>query len=44
MSVEQMRSAIRNAYSGQRWSDRVDKMSDQQVIAVYFRLLYKEQI
>ena len=38
MSIEQMRGEIRLAYPGVAWTARVDRMSDQQVIAVYHRL------
>ena len=39
MSVEQMRNVILDAYSGDSWKLRVSKMSDEQVIAVYYKLL-----
>lgn len=39
MSVQQMRDALKKVYPGPRWSAKVDKMSDNQVIAVYNRLL-----
>lgn len=39
MGVEQMRSAIVKAYPGKKWADKVKKMSDNQVIAIYNRLL-----
>ena len=38
MSVEKMRGEIRLAYPGVAWTARVDRMSDEQVIAVYHRL------
>lgn len=38
MTVEQMRGEIRLAYTGVAWTARVDRMSDNQVIAVYHRL------
>lgn len=44
MSVEQMRAAIAKAYSGQRWEDKVKAMSSNQVIAVYNRMLNKNQL
>lgn len=44
MSVEQMRDALMKAYPGQRWSDKVKKMSDNQVIAVYYRMLNAKQL
>lgn len=39
MTTPQMRQAIKNAYSGKNWAQKVINMSDEQVIAVYFRLL-----
>ena len=42
MSVEQMREAFKDArrYKGaQKWKDKVDRMSDKQVTAIYFRML-----
>lgn len=39
MSVEQMRAAISKAYDGQNWKDKVTHMSDDQVLAVYYRFL-----
>ena len=35
MTVEQMREAITNAYTGLGWKDRVARMEDDQVIAIY---------
>lgn len=32
------RQAVRAAYSGRKWADKVAKMSDNQVTAVYLRL------
>ena len=38
MSVEQMRSWLKKLYGGSsKWIDRVNKMHDNQVIAVYMR-------
>lgn len=37
MEVKDMRVAIKKPYDT-RWRDRVDKMPDKQVIAVYFRM------
>lgn len=44
MSVEQMRAAILKVYSGDRWAYKVKRMSDKQVIAVYYRLLNNKQL
>ena len=41
MSVQQMRAAIYEVYSGRRWKIKVQNMSDAQVIAVYYSFLEK---
>lgn len=38
MSVEQMRGEIALVYSGDKWKSRVARMSENQVMAVYYRL------
>lgn len=38
MNVNQKREALKGAYSGKKWADKVDSMSDKQVIAMYLRL------
>ncbi len=38
MESSKERSLVRDAYSGKSWKTKVDKMSDDQVIAIYFRL------
>lgn len=44
MSVVQMRQTLLNAYGveGGKWYNRVKRMSDNQVIAVYHRLLEQD--
>jgi hypothetical protein len=32
------REALKGAYSGEKWIDKVNRMSDAQVVAVYMRL------
>lgn len=45
MSVEQMRAILKRQYNGAfKWVNRVNKMSDAQVIAVYHRMLYAHQL
>ena len=39
MSVEQMKEELCNLYPGKKWKDRVDRMSDKQAIAIYYRCL-----
>lgn len=38
MQTQQMRTEVTKAYSGPSWPEKVRKMSDNQVQAVYFRL------
>ena len=38
-SVEQMRERIAKAYGGDIWKDKVKKMPEQQVIAIYLKML-----
>jgi hypothetical protein len=38
MKIEKKREAVREAYSGEKWKDKVDKMSDDQITAIYIRL------
>ena len=37
MSVEQMRDAIADVYTGWAWKDKVARMPDDQVMAIYFK-------
>ena len=39
MTIQQMRAAVHEAYSGNGWGRKVDNMSDVQVQAVYFSLV-----
>ena len=39
MSVQQMRKYVSDAYPGDRWKAKVKKMSDNQIIAVYHRII-----
>jgi hypothetical protein len=43
-STEQKRQALLAAYSGQTWLDKVKKMSDEQVVAIYLRLKKQNKI
>lgn len=40
MYVEQMRKALEDVYPVDRWLHKVSRMSDEQVMAVYYRFLY----
>lgn len=44
MSVPNKRAAIAQVYSGQGWKYKVAKMSDQQVMAVYFSFVQRKLI
>lgn len=44
MSPQQQRLEIKKIYPGKNWSDKVDRMSDNQVIAVYLRLKGKGKL
>lgn len=42
MAYEATRAAIKAAYKGsKKWSDKVDLMTNSQLVAVYFRLSNK---
>lgn len=44
MSIQQMRDALSVLYSGQKWIDRVKKMSDAQVLAIYNQKLSEGKV
>lgn len=47
MSAEQMRHALMNNTkygTAPKWQNRVKKMSDSQVIAVYFKMLNSKEL
>lgn len=45
MSVEQMRAVLKKQYNGAwKWVARVNQMSDNQVIAIYFRMLNAKKL
>lgn len=45
MSVEQMRAVLKKQYNGAyKWVNRVNSMGDNQVIAVYYRMLGSGQL
>jgi hypothetical protein len=43
-SDEQMREAIKYAYSHPNWGEKVDDMPPAQVAAIYYRLLDQKKI
>ena len=42
--TEDLREKVKGLYNNPTWSDRVDRMSDKQVFAVYSRLINKPTI
>ena len=44
MEVYQMRDRIIEAYPGPNWKKKVDKMSDQQIIALFYSLVKQGKI
>lgn len=45
MRVDQMRAILKRQYNGAyKWVNKVNKMSDDQVVAVYHRMLHAHQL
>ena len=45
MSVEAMRAVLKKQYGGSdKWINRVNKMGDNQIVAVYYRMLNSGQL
>ncbi len=44
MDIHTMRLAVSRAYNGQKWKDRVRDMSDEQVMAIYHKMLGSGQV
>ena len=42
--IEKKRQALLKAYSGKKWEDKVKKMSEGQVVAVYMRLKAQNKV
>lgn len=42
MNLHEMRNFISKAYPGQEWKNRVKKMGEDQIIAVYYNLVNRE--
>ena len=42
-NVEAMRQYISDLYSGPRWKSKVQRMPDNQIIAIYFKAKAKEE-
>ena len=43
MDVKQMRKEVLKFYSGQKWKDRVNKMNDDQVMAIYYSFIERQK-
>lgn len=43
MKIDEMRGYIAQAYSGESWHDKVRRMPDSQVFAIYKRLEQRER-
>ena len=39
MNLHEMRNFISKAYPGQEWKNRVKKMGENQIIAIYYNLV-----
>lgn len=44
MTVDQMRECLKKVYNSPKWSNKVDKFSDSQIVAVYSKFLRKGAI
>ncbi len=42
MNIHEMRNFISKAYPGQKWKNRVKKMGENQIIAIYYNLVNRE--
>lgn len=41
MRINAKRDAVRGAYSGKKWEEKVDLMPDEQILAIYSRLKHQ---
>ena len=44
MEAYQMRDWVKSAYPGAGWKAKVDKMTDEQIVAVYYSLVKQGKI
>lgn len=44
MTTAQKRVALSKVYDGPKWAEKVRKMSDQQVVAIYLRLKQQNKL
>ena len=43
-AIEQKREALKGAYPSVKWRERVDKMKDDEVIAIFLRLKQQNKL
>lgn len=43
MNLHEMRDFISKAYPGQAWKNRVKKMGENQIIAIYYSMMNREK-
>lgn len=43
MNIHEMRNFISKAYPGQEWKNRVKKMGENQIIAIYYSMINREK-
>lgn len=41
MNINQMRVRVAQCYPGPRWAEKVQRMSDEQIVAIFYRLQRK---
>lgn len=44
MTVDKQREALKSVYSGRRWVQKVDHMTNEQVTAIYLRLKMQNKL
>lgn len=44
MNTQAMRASLKTVYKGRRWAAKVDKMSDEQVVAIYRNLQQQNKV
>ena len=42
--ITKKREALLGAYDGLKWADKVKRMTDQQIVAIYLRLKAQNQL
>ena len=42
MNIHEMRNFISKAYPGQEWKNRVKKMGENQIIAIYYSMINRQ--